>query len=202
MKDLQKMREDFEKQIERERIANNLEERFGVEFYVFERFRGNGLRILARNNNFRDETISLSSAKQLLEEFPADEQQILNDISGGQKNKVYGFYRLCADRGFSARFTSLNVNWFYKGSTFSTCTLTATKYWSSSSLPPQEGWIEQNERLTSPLTAVTFAVRWICQSCASSVLTSLTLVAILLPLTSPSSTKSLAPSRTLSLMRP
>ena len=118
MKDLQKMREDFEKQIERERIANNLEERFGVEFYVFERFRGNGLRILARNNNFRDETISLSSAKQLLEEFPADEQQILNDISGGQKNKVYGFYRLCADRGFSARFTSLNVDWLHKGNEY------------------------------------------------------------------------------------
>lgn len=118
MKDLQKMRDEFEKKIERERIANNLEERFGVEFYVFERFRANGLRILAHNDNFRDETISLALAKQLLEEFPADERLLLNATASGQKDEVHGFYHLCANRGFTAQFTSLKVHWLHKGNEY------------------------------------------------------------------------------------
>lgn len=99
MKDLKKMREDFEKEYARQEMANNLEEKYGegCEFYIYERHpKHGGYRISAHDGRgLRNKPISLAHARALLVDFPADKEQILNDTASGQKEPVYGLYRVC-----------------------------------------------------------------------------------------------------------
>ena len=122
MRDLQKMREEFEKKYKLQEMANNLEEKYGtgIEFYIFERHpKHGGYRISAHDGRgLRNKPISLSHARALLVDFPADKEQILNDTASGQKEPVYGLYRVCANRGYSDIFTELSVSWLSGGNEY------------------------------------------------------------------------------------
>ena len=111
MKDLQKMKNDFEKELKLAEIENHMEQRFGCEFMVLGRFNKEGARIIAK-------TEDTHVAAELLKAFPADEEQPL-DASGHNPNgTISGLYHVRAERGFRDPYTKLRVSWLCSGNEY------------------------------------------------------------------------------------
>lgn len=104
------MRNEFEKKIKLAEIENQMEEKFGCEFFAFERYHADGLRIVARKDD-------IHIAAELLRNYPADEEVPLN-ASSISKGTVFGFYHACARRGFNDSYTKLQICWRNKGNEY------------------------------------------------------------------------------------
>lgn len=112
MTDLKKMRSEFEKKYRLAEVGNKMEEAFGCEFYVFDRFVGNdGARIVAR-------TKDAHIAAKLLKAYPADEMISLNASASEPQGTKFGYYHVTAKRGFRDTYTSMQVQWLHGGDLF------------------------------------------------------------------------------------
>lgn len=108
MKDLEKMKYEFEKKLKLAETENQMEEKFGCEFMVLERIFGEGKRIIAM-------TEDLHIGAEMLKAFPADEKMPLNATATNPKGTVTGLYNVRAERGFRDQYTKLKVRWVNKG---------------------------------------------------------------------------------------
>lgn len=111
MKDLQKMRSDFEEKWKFAEMENMMEQRFGCEFMVLGRIHRNGARIIAK-------TEDAHIASELLKAYPADEEQPLNASARDPKGTIFGLYHVRAERGFRDQYTKLRVTWLHDGNEF------------------------------------------------------------------------------------
>lgn len=80
MKDLAKLKSEFERKYKLAEIENQMEIKFGCEFIVLERLKVNGSRIIAK-------TEDLHIAAAILKEYPADEEQSLNSSARDPKER-------------------------------------------------------------------------------------------------------------------
>ena len=104
MKDLEKMKSEFERKYKLAEIGNQLEERFGCEFMVIDRSKEQGARFIA-------ETDDIHIVGDLLKAFPADKEQALNATAGEPKGTIFGLYHVYANRGFRDLYTKLQIKW-------------------------------------------------------------------------------------------
>lgn len=111
MKDLEKLKSEFERKYKLAEIENQMEVKFGCEFMALERFKVEGSRIIAK-------TEDLHIAAAILKEYPADEEQSLNSSARDPKGTVFGLYRVRAERGFRDTYTKLRVSWLNGGNEF------------------------------------------------------------------------------------
>lgn len=111
MKDLEKLKSEFERKYKLAEIENQMEVKFGCEFMALERFKVEGSRIIAK-------TEDLHIAAAILKEFPADEEQSLNSSARDPKGTVFGLYHVRAERGFRDTYTKLRVSWLNGGNEF------------------------------------------------------------------------------------
>lgn len=107
MKDLEKLKSEFEKKYKLAEIENQMEERFGCEFMVIERLRNDGARIIAKTDDAH-------IAGKMLKDFPADTERPLNASARDPKGTIFGLYNARAERGFSDGYTKLIISWFHK----------------------------------------------------------------------------------------
>lgn len=106
MNDLAKMRADFEKKIKLAEKENFFEEKYGVNFYVFDlQTEPEKIRVHVSENY-----ATVEVAKRLLEDFPAEGLMVLNAsaISAGD---IYYKYRIGAKRGYSDRCSIMEIEW-------------------------------------------------------------------------------------------
>lgn len=111
MKDLAKLKSEFERKYKLAEIENQMEVKFGCEFMALERFKVKGSRIIAK-------TEDLHIAAAILKEYPADEEQSLNSSARDPKGTVFGLYHVRAERGFRDTYTKLRVSWLNGGDEF------------------------------------------------------------------------------------
>lgn len=111
MKDLAKLKSEFERKYKLAEIENQMEVKFGCEFMALERFKVKGSRIIAK-------TEDLHIAAAILKEYPADEEQSLNSSARNPKGTVFGLYHVRAERGFRDTNTKLRVSWLNGGNEF------------------------------------------------------------------------------------
>jgi len=111
MKDLEKLKSEFERKYKLAEIENQMEVKFGCEFMALERFKVQGSRIIAK-------TEDLHIAAAILKEYPADEEQSLNSSARDPKGTVFGLYHVRAERGFRDTYTKLKISWLHKGNEF------------------------------------------------------------------------------------
>ena len=105
---MKKMKSEFEKKLKFAEKENQLEERFGCQFLVFERYKADGARIYAKE-------IDLHIASELLKAFPADEEVPLDTSARNPKGNVKGLYHARTERGFRDSYTKLRIEWLHKG---------------------------------------------------------------------------------------
>ena len=108
MNDLQKLKSKLEKKYKFAELENQMEERFGCEFLVFERFREDGARVVAK-------TEDAHIASELLKAFPADKELALNCTAREPKGTIFGLYQARAERGFRDTYTRLKISWLHDG---------------------------------------------------------------------------------------
>ncbi len=111
MKDLKKMKSEFERKYKLAKIENQMEEIFGCEFMVIERLWNDGARIIAKTDD-------VHIAAELLKEFPSDEKQSLNATASNPKGTIFGLYRARVERGFRDTYSKLLVSWLNKGNEY------------------------------------------------------------------------------------
>ena len=111
MKDLAKLKSEFERKYKLAEIENQMEVKFGCEFMALERFNAQGSCIIAK-------TKDLHIAAAILKEYPADEEQSLNSSARDPKGTVFGLYHVRAERGFRDTYTKLRVSWLNGGNEF------------------------------------------------------------------------------------
>lgn len=111
MKDLERMKSEFEKELKFAQIGNQMEERFGCEFAVLERFKKEGARIIARKED-------IHVASELLKAYPADEEQSLDASARNPQGTIKGLYHVRAERGFRDMHTTLEVCWLHQGNQY------------------------------------------------------------------------------------
>lgn len=108
MKNLEEMKAKFEKELAFATKENEMEERFGCGFFVYERIKASGLHIVAKSDE-------MQVAKALLVAYPADEEQALDATAKNSQGTVFGLYHVYANRGYSGICTKLQVRWLHKG---------------------------------------------------------------------------------------
>lgn len=111
MKDLEKLKSEFDKKLKFAEIENQMESKFGCEFMVLGRINKEGVRIIAKTDD-------LHIASELLKEFPSDEEQVLDASARNPQGTVFGLYKAKAERGFRDTYTKLKITWLYKGNEF------------------------------------------------------------------------------------
>lgn len=99
MKDLQKLREEFESKLRFAEMANEFETKFGVEPQCFECFG----KILITCKT--DKVV----AGKILRELVADEKIVLNEVSGGSYDPFYGMYSLMVHRDYNDSDDTLRI---------------------------------------------------------------------------------------------
>ena len=105
MKDLEKMRKDFEQKLRFAEMENEFEAKFGISCHVFES--GNDLLCTCKTE---DNAI----AGRILREFPAD-KEILLDKSAVRSGENKHFYHLTSIRGYSDSKSSLKIEFIHEG---------------------------------------------------------------------------------------
>ena len=106
MNDLAKMRADFEKKIKLAEKENFFEQKYGVNFYVFDlQTEPDKIRVHVSENY-----ATVEVAKRLLQDFPAEGLMVLNAsaISAGD---IYYKYKIGARRGYSDRCSIMEIEW-------------------------------------------------------------------------------------------
>ena len=112
MKDLEKLKSELEKKYKFAEIENQMEEKFGCQFMVFDRFRVEGYRIVAKAED-------MHIAAALLKEYPADQEQPLDSSARNPKGTIFGPYHVRTERGFRDTYTKLKVSWINGGNEYS-----------------------------------------------------------------------------------
>lgn len=108
MKDLEKMKQEFEEKIELAKLANMFEEKFGVEPQTFAT--GKSKFITCSTNNLQ--------AAKIFKALQPDEDVLLNGTAGGQKNEIWAKYRLQSYRDYHSQFSTLRIEFKCKGITY------------------------------------------------------------------------------------
>lgn len=105
MKDLEKMRKDFEQKLRFAEKENEFEAKFGISCHIFE----SGNEVLCTC-----ETEDNAIAGRILREFPADKEIFLDKSATNSGENKY-FYRLTSSRGYSDSKSSLKIEFVSAG---------------------------------------------------------------------------------------
>lgn len=106
MKDLKKMRENFERDLKLARVENKFEKRFGTSCHVWN-FYGE-THVSVKENDIK-------KVGKILKKIVADKMFVVNDTANGQKNPVESFYRIRSHRGYSDTFSELEIKFYSEG---------------------------------------------------------------------------------------
>lgn len=105
MKDINKIREEYEIKVKQAEIANNFEAVYNIEPIVFK----------SSGKTFVSVSVDNATAKRILSDLQPEKEMLVNDTATGQKKPVYSLYRLDSNRGFSDRFSTLEIRFFNNG---------------------------------------------------------------------------------------
>ena len=112
MNDLAKMRKEFEFKLKLAEKENEMESRFGVEFFALDRWKESGMRIYPSNE------ADLDLAKRLLNEFPADTEIALDASAMNPKGDTFHKYHLRSERGYRDQYSVLEFEWICQGDSY------------------------------------------------------------------------------------
>lgn len=108
MKDLEKMRAEFEQKLKLAEIENEFEGKYHVSCVVFES--GGNIHVCSHG------TVDFNNiAGEILRDLPADTPHIINDTAIGTNNPIEELYKLESHRGYTDSFSKLNVKFANKG---------------------------------------------------------------------------------------
>ena len=112
MNDLEKMRKEFESKLKLAEKENEMESRFGVEFFAINLWKKSSMTIYPRNE------ADLDLAKRLLNEFPADTEIALDASATNPLGNTFHKYHLSSDRGYRDQYSVLEFEWICQGDSY------------------------------------------------------------------------------------